>query len=66
MVRTTYLVKLRSLAIQYVVAAKVEIHGEHVAFLNSNHGLAGLFHLDTVESWNAITFDTPVADQDVL
>jgi hypothetical protein len=60
MVSKTYLVKLRSLAIQSVVAVKVEIHGEHVVFLNANHGLAGLFHLDTVESWRETASDPPM------
>lgn len=51
MVSKTYIVKFRSHATRYVVAVKVEIHHEHVAFLNANNGLAALFRLDTVESW---------------
>jgi hypothetical protein len=50
-VSKTYIVKFRSHATRYVVAVKVEIHHEHVAFLNANNGLAALFRLDTVESW---------------
>jgi hypothetical protein len=60
MVSKTYLVKLSSLPSQKVVAVKVEIHGQHVAFLNANNGLAGLFHLDRVESWKEVAADPPI------
>ena len=36
----TYFVKLRSMAIQQVRAAKVEIYSEHLVFTNARGGLA--------------------------
>jgi hypothetical protein len=50
----TYLVKLRTNALQQVRAAKVEVHGEHLAFLTPQGKLAALFLLEIVESWNEI------------
>ena len=37
-----------------VVATRVEVHGEHLAFLNSNGELAGLFLFESVESWSEL------------
>lgn len=39
----TYLVKLKSNSLQQVRAEKVEVHGEHLAFLTSQGKLAALF-----------------------
>ncbi len=52
----TILVKLRppSSALQHVCAAKAEIHGKHLAFVNSKGKLAALFLLEIVESWNEV------------
>jgi hypothetical protein len=50
----TFLVRLRSNAVQQVRANTVEIHGKHLAFLTENGKLAALFLLDLVESWNEI------------
>jgi hypothetical protein len=50
----TFLVRLRSDAIQYVRAATVEIHGDHLAFLTANGKLAALFKFSIVESWTEI------------
>jgi hypothetical protein len=35
-----------------VLAASVEIHGEHLVFLRSDGSLAALFVLEIVESWS--------------
>jgi hypothetical protein len=53
----TFLVRLRSNATQQVRAAKVEVHGKHLAFLTAKGKLAAVFHLDLVESWNEIEPD---------
>jgi hypothetical protein len=37
-----------------VIAATVEFHGEHLAFVDSHDTLAALFVLDTVKSWNVL------------
>ena len=34
-----------------VIASRVEIHEDHLVFLNSNGELRYLFMLETVESW---------------
>jgi hypothetical protein len=39
---------------QIVLAATIEVHGEHLAFLNSAGRLAALFLLENVKSWNVI------------
>jgi hypothetical protein len=52
-----YLVRLRlsSSAIQHVVAAGAETHGEHLVFLDSRGKLAGQFLMEIVQSWNVIS-----------
>jgi hypothetical protein len=34
------------------IAARAEIHGEHLVFLRSDGNLAALFVLEIVESWS--------------
>jgi hypothetical protein len=61
MAEKTYLVRLKppDLAIQQVVAVGAQIQGEHLVFVDSSGKLAGLFHLDLVESWTEISPDSP-------
>jgi hypothetical protein len=56
MVDQTYLVALKppNRPLQQVVAATVEVHGEHLAFLTAEGKLAALFLLDIVQSWNVL------------
>ncbi len=56
MVEQTYLEAFRppSQAIQHVVAATVEVHGEHLVFLNAEGKLAALFMMEIVETWNVL------------
>ena len=51
----TYLGKFlaRSLADQHLYAAKVEVHGQRLAFIDSK-GKLGLFLLEIVQSWNEL------------
>jgi hypothetical protein len=49
-----YLLRFKhpELRIQPVIAASAEIHGEHIALLNSTGKLAALFLTEVVESWS--------------
>jgi hypothetical protein len=55
----TFLVRLKSDAIQQVRAATIEVHGQHLAFLTAKGKLATVFLLDLVESWNEIDPQSP-------
>jgi hypothetical protein len=57
MVDQTHLVALKppSQAVQHVVATTVEVHGEHLVFLNAEGKLAALFMMEIVQSWNVIS-----------
>jgi hypothetical protein len=49
-----YLVRLKGSDISFhaVIAARAEIHGEHLVFLRSDGKLAALFLLEIVVSWS--------------
>jgi hypothetical protein len=53
----TYLVCLKppSFALQQVVAAKVDIYGEHLIFVHLNGTVAAVFLLELVQSWNELS-----------
>ena len=48
-----YLVRFKGsdVSIHVVIAARVEIHEEHLVFLRSDGKLAALFHLEIVAHW---------------
>ena len=52
-----YLLRFKhpELSIQPVIAARAEIHGEHIALLTSKGKLAALFLTEVVESWSEFT-----------
>ena len=52
----TFLIKFKAaeLAVGPVVAATVEIHGDHLILTDSAGGLAALFLMDLVESWTVL------------
>ncbi len=54
----TYLVRFKSpdIATEVVIAARVEIHGEHLAFVNSRGQLAARFLFESVESYLRLMF----------
>jgi hypothetical protein len=56
MIDQTYLValKLPSHAVQHVIAASLELHGEHLVFLDAEGRLAALFLMEIVRSWNVL------------
>jgi hypothetical protein len=52
----TFLIKLKSSPprLHMVTAACVEVHSDHLAFLDAEGRLLYLFLLDAIESWNAL------------
>ncbi len=59
MVNQTYLVALKlSQDVQHVVAATIEVHGEHLVFLNAERKLAALFPMKIVQSWSVLNHGT--------
>jgi hypothetical protein len=57
----SYLVRFKCLNLNphLVIAARVEIHGEHLVFLRSDGSLAALFVLEIVESWPEVDSSGP-------
>jgi hypothetical protein len=53
----TYLVRFKApdTVPELVVAEDIQIHGEHLIFLNSKGDLAALFLLEIVESWSELS-----------
>jgi hypothetical protein len=49
-----YLIRFKGSDVSFhvVIAARAEIHGEHLVFLRSDGTLAALFVLEIVESWS--------------
>jgi hypothetical protein len=56
MVDQVFFVVLKSskCAIQHVLAARYEVRGEHLAFINTEGRLAALFLIDSIQSWNVL------------
>jgi hypothetical protein len=52
-----YIVKFKrpEISVRPVMAARAEIQGDHLVFVNSEGGLAALFLLEMVQSWNEIS-----------
>lgn len=51
-----YIVRFKppQIGAELVAASSVEIHGDHIALLNSNGQLVALLLLDIVESWSVV------------
>ncbi|MEA2260565.1 MAG: hypothetical protein QOJ51_3390, partial [Acidobacteriaceae bacterium] len=41
--------------IRHVLAARYEVRGEHLAFINTEGRLAAQFPIDTIQSWNVLS-----------
>jgi hypothetical protein len=54
MVDRSYQVRLRTRTVQHVIASAVQLHGDHLVFVNSNGQLAALFLKDLVISWKML------------
>jgi hypothetical protein len=52
----TYLIRFKrsDVSLHLLIAARAEIHGEHLVFLRSDGRLAALFVLEIVESWSEV------------
>lgn len=52
----TFLIRFKppDLRTQSVIAARAEIHGEHLVLLNKEGKLTALFLLEVVESWSEV------------
>jgi hypothetical protein len=57
MTHKTYLIRFKppQIGTQVVVAESVQIHDEHLAFLNSKGELVALFLLELVEGWSQVS-----------
>jgi hypothetical protein len=54
MVDHYYRVRLTTQTFQHVIASTVQLHVDHVVFLNSNGQLTALFLKTAVRSWNML------------
>jgi hypothetical protein len=54
MVDHNYRVHLTTHTVQQVIASTVQLHGDHLVFLNSKGQLTALFLKDLVRSWNML------------
>ena len=56
MTENIYMIRFKpaEISTHTMVAAKVEIHGEHLVLLNAQGKISALFLMDTVESWSQI------------
>jgi hypothetical protein len=55
----TYRVRLTIQTVQHVIASTVQIHGDHLIFMNAKGQLAALFLKDLVRSWNMLPNTVP-------
>jgi hypothetical protein len=55
----SYRIRLKTESVQHVIASTVQIHGEHLVFVNSKGQLAALFLKNFVRSWNMLPNLTP-------
>jgi hypothetical protein len=54
MVDHNYRVRLTTQTVQHVIASTVQLHGDHLVFVNSKGQLTALFLKDFVQSWNML------------
>jgi hypothetical protein len=54
MVDHYYRVRLKAQTVQHVIASNVQLHGDHLVFVNSKGHLTALFLKDLVRSWNML------------
>jgi hypothetical protein len=55
MVHRNYHVHLTTQTVQHLVASTVQLHADHLAFVNSMGRLTPQFLKDLVRSWNVLT-----------
>jgi hypothetical protein len=54
-----YRVRLTTQTVQHVIASTVQLHGDHLMFMNSKGQLTALFLKDLVRSWNMLPNTVP-------
>jgi hypothetical protein len=54
MVDHNYRVRLTTQRVQHVIASTVQLHGDHLVFVNSKGQLTALFLKNLVRSWNML------------
>jgi hypothetical protein len=54
MVDHNYRVRLTTQTAQHVIASTVQLHGDHLVFVNSKGQLTALFLKNLVRSWNML------------
>jgi hypothetical protein len=54
MVDHSYRVRLKTGTVQHVTASTAQLHGDHLAFVNSHGQLAALFVKSVVSSWKML------------
>jgi hypothetical protein len=59
MVDHNYRVRLTNQTVHHVIASTVELHGDHLVFVNSKGQLTALFLRDLIRSWNMLPNTVP-------
>jgi hypothetical protein len=59
MVDHNYRVRLKTQTVRHVIASTVQLHGDHLVFVNSKGQLTALFLRDLVRSWNMLPSTLP-------
>jgi hypothetical protein len=59
MVDHNYRVRLTTGTVQHVIASTVQLHGDHLVFVNSKGQLTALFLKTLVKSWNMLPYVLP-------
>jgi hypothetical protein len=59
MVDHNYRVRIRTQTVQHVSASTVQLHGDHLVFVNSKGQLTALFLTNLVRSWNMLPNRVP-------
>jgi hypothetical protein len=54
-----YRVHLTTHTVQQVIASSVQLHGDHLVFVNSKRQLTALFLRELVRSWNMLPNTLP-------
>jgi hypothetical protein len=59
MVDHNYRVRLKTQTVQHVLALTVQLHSDHLVFVNSKGQFTALFLTDLVRSWNMLPNTLP-------
>jgi hypothetical protein len=59
MIDHNYRVRLTTQTVQHVIASTVQLHGDHLVFVNAKGQLTALFLKDLVRGWNILPNTLP-------